>query len=409
MSQPLRIPFNQLHWQQQALGPALQAAMQRVLHSGQYLKGTETAAFEQAWSAYLQEGAGPGQPPLHTVGCGNGTDALEIILRALQIGPGHEVVVPPNSWVSTAAAVVLVGATPVFAEVEMDSANLDPASVERLIGPATRAIIAVHLYGRMANMPALAAVARQYDLHLIEDAAQAHGAWWGGEEAQPAQPTQPVQPSVAPQTAGPRAGHTAAHGSVAAAFSFYPIKNLGALGDAGAIVTHLPELAQACRRLGHQGQLQQQHEHPFVARTSRIDELQAALLQAKLPHLNQWNARRSTLAQQYAQGLQNTPLVLPTLVPGHAWHLYVVLVPPPYNRQELQDYLTAQGIGTAQHYPALIPHTPAYKAYAHPGEGRVVAVQRVQQHLSLPLHPGLTNAEQQEVIAAIRNYFAIKR
>ena len=169
MSQPLRIPFNQLHWQQQALGPALQAAMQRVLHSGQYLKGIETAAFEQAWSTYLQEGAGPEQPPLHTVGCGNGTDALEIILRALHIGPGHEVIVPPNSWVSTAAAVVLVGATPVFAEVEMDSANLDPASVERLIGPATRAIIAVHLYGRMANMPALAALARQYDLHLIED------------------------------------------------------------------------------------------------------------------------------------------------------------------------------------------------------------------------------------------------
>lgn len=348
------------------------AALDRVLSSGRVLQGEETAAFEQAFASFC--GA------RHCVAVGNGLDALALVLRAWGIGPGDEVIVPSHTFIATWLAVSQIGATPVPVEPCAHGHNIDPGRVEAAVTPRTRAIMPVHLYGRPADMQALREIARRRGLRLLEDAAQAHGA----------------------ELAGQRCGHLGQPGD-AAAFSFYPGKNLGALGDAGAVTTDDAQLADTVRRLGNYGS-SVKYRHELQGGNSRIDELQAAFLHERLRQLPQDNQRRADIARQYLAGLAGTPgLGLPE-ADGHgvrsAWHLFVVRHA---QRERLAEGLSAQGIGTLVHYP-LPPHRQgAYAGTPLAGLSLPGADQRAADVLSLPMDPTLDDAAVQRVIDAVRS------
>jgi len=344
---------------------AVRAAIDRVVSSGWYILGPEVEAFEAAFATAC--GAA------HAVGVGTGTDALALILRGLGIGPGDEVITTPLSAAYTALAVLMAGAHPVFADIDPRRLTIDPDAVERAITPRTRAVLPVHLYGQAADMAALERIAGRHHLAIVEDCCQAHLATAGGR---------PVG------TIG-----------VAGAFSFYPTKNLGALGDGGAVVTNDRSLAERIRRLRNGGEREKYH-HEDVGVNSRLDELQAAVLSARLPFLSDWTARRRLLAGIYRSELTGTSVTpLPEVDPGHVYHLFVVRTS---QRPALQHHMTARGIGTLVHYPVPIPRQPAF-ASGRPGpcplaEAACGAV------LSLPLHPGLDTAELRHVAAAIRDF-----
>ncbi|CAN7434591.1 DegT/DnrJ/EryC1/StrS family aminotransferase [Paraburkholderia hospita] len=309
------IPFLDIAAANRELRNELDAAYSRVMQSGWFILGSEVAAFEREFAAYC--GAA------HCTGVGNGLDALHLILRALDIGPGDEVLVPTNTFIATWLAVSHAGATPVPVEPVAATHNIDPARIDAAVTPRTRAIIPVHLYGQPADMTPILAAAKRHGLKVIEDAAQAHGATYRGSR-------------------------TGVIGD-AAAFSFYPGKNLGALGDGGAVVTNDSTIAQRVRELSNYGS-KQKYVHESEGYNTRLDELQAAFLRAKLPVLDDWNSRRVALADHYMNRLAGAELVLPAVIDGASpvWHLFVVRLK---ERERVICALSDANIGVQIHYP----------------------------------------------------------
>lgn len=347
-----------------------QTALQRVLESGWLVLGNEVAVFEAAFAKYCETE--------RCIGVGNGLDALHLALKAWNIGPGDEVIVPSNTYIATWLAVTYTGARPIPVEPVAATYNLDPERIETAITPRTKAIIAVHLYGQMADMPAIAAVARRRGLKLLEDAAQSHGARWQGRSA----------------------------GAVsdAVAYSFYPGKNLGALGDGGALTTNDSALADRIAMLRNYGS-RQKYENEIVGYNSRLDELQAAFLSAKLTSLDEDNARRRVIARRYHAAFAPLPDVIVPVVPDEAdpvWHLYVVRTS---RRDALQAFLRERQIGTLIHYP-IPPHLQeAYRSLGY-GPGSFPLSEAIHREvLSLPIGPTMTDDEVERVIAATTDFF----
>ncbi len=356
-----RIPFLSASLRED--GPAVRAAIDRVIASGWFILGPEVERFETEFAAAC--GAA------HAVGVGNGTDAIALILRALGIGAGDEVITTPLSAAYTALAVMTVGARPVFADIDPDRFTLNPDAAAAAVTARTRAILPVHLYGQAADMTAIARVASHHGLPIVEDCAQAHLATAAGR---------PVG------TIG-----------VAGAFSFYPTKNLGALGDGGAVVTNDPSLAERIKRLRNGGQSHRYH-HELPGINSRLDEIQAAILRARLPFLRGWTAARRSLAARYRAELMDGAVVVPPeRDPGHVYHLFVIRA---RRRARLQQHLAARGVETLVHYPVSIARQPALAA-ATPADCPVAA-RACDEVLSLPLHPALTEPELRSVAAAVR-------
>lgn len=365
------IPFLDMKSPYAELQSELDAAWQRVMRSGWYILGGEVEAFEQEFSRYV--GA------KHCVGMGNGLEALHLILRAYDIGPGDEVIVPSNTYIATWLAVSYAGASLVPVEPVEPTYNLDPARLEAAITPRTKVILVVHLYGQTADMDGINAVARKHGLKVIEDAAQAHGARYKGKMA----------------------------GNLAdsAGWSFYPGKNLGALGDGGAVTTNDDALADRIRTLRNYGSKVKYYnlEKGF---NSRLDELQAAILRAKLPCLDEWNARRARIAQFYLESLHDTSLVLPLVPEGMqpCWHLFVVRSK---ERDALQAHLKAKGIGTMIHYP-VPPHLQqAYHDLNLPPGAFPFSEAIHREVLSLPMGPHLSMEDAGQVVEAIKSFFAL--
>lgn len=368
-----KIPFGDLKLQYRMLQPEIDGAVRSVLESGWFVLGSSLAAFEAAFAQYC--GAA------FAIGVGNGTDALQLALMASGIGPGDEVITAPNSATFTALAISGTGARPTFADIDPSTYNLDPRKLTDAITPRTRAIIPVHLFGQPAPMDPIMAIARERGILVIEDAAQAHGARYAERQV----------------------------GTIGdlGCFSFYPSKNLGAYGDGGLVTTESPELAEKVRMLRHGGQ-KTRYDHRLVGMNSRLDELQAAILLAKLPHLERWNERRRHIAALYTAILGDTELELPLETDGahHVYHLYVVRTP---HRDALQKYLADRGIETAVHYPTPIHLQEAYR-WLGLGPGSFPVAERLaSQLLSLPIYPELTDAKVRQVAEAIRNWSAAQR
>lgn len=366
--QPVTVPFVSFRPMERELDKELRAAFDRVLQNSWYIDGREDAAFEQAFADYCGVD--------HCVGCGNGLDSLVLILKAFGIGPGDEVIVPSNTFIATVLAVSYAGATPVFVEPDLATYNIDPDRIEAAITPRTKAIMAVHLYGQCAQMDAINTIARAHGLKVIEDAAQAHGATWQGRKA----------------------------GSLgdAAGFSFYPGKNLGALGDAGCVTTPDPDLAKKVRALGNYGSDYKYH-HIYKGQNSRLDELQAAFLAAKLPHLDRMNAERRRIADCYLTGMHNPAVALPAVAPGceHVWHIFAVRCQA---RDALEAHLNALGIGTNKHYPTPIHLQGAYAELGIPRGALPLAEEISATELSLPMFYGMTEDEIHAVIDAVNTF-----
>ena len=358
-----RIPFNALVPSEDAA--VIRAAIDRVIARGWFILGPEVDAFESEFAAAM--GA------TYAVGVGTGTDAIALILRALGIGSGDEVITTPLSAAYSALAVMSTGARPVFVDVDPDTLLIDAARIEAAITPRTHAILPVHLYGQAADMAAIARIATRHNLAIVEDCCQAHLATAGGR---------PVGGS-----------------GVAGAFSFYPTKNLGALGDGGAVVTNDAALAQRIKRLRNGGQTDRyRHAEPGI--NSRLDEMQAAILRERLSFLPDWTARRRRLAAQYREALSGTPVtVLAERDHGHVYHLFVVRSGA---RVALQTHLAARGIETLIHYPVPIPRQPALVAVS-PDECPIASV-ACDEVLSLPLHPGMADSDVRAVASAIGDF-----
>jgi dTDP-4-amino-4,6-dideoxygalactose transaminase len=357
------VPFLDLHAAYAELRAGIDAAVARVLDSGHYVGGPEVEGFESAFAAYCDA--------RECIGVGNGLDALRLALVAMQVGPGDEVIVPSNTFIATWLAVEQVGATPVPVEPDPSTCNIDPARIEAAIGPRTKAIVPVHLYGQPADLDPILAVARRHGLKVIEDAAQAQGARYRGR----------------------RIG---AHGD-AVCWSFYPGKNLGALGDAGAITTDDPALAERLRMLRNYGS-RTKYVHELAGTNSRLDPIQAAILAVKLERLDDWNARRADIAAAYRDALKDAPLVLPA-VPEWAepaWHLFVVRHGA---RDALQRALEAEGVATLIHYPTP-PHRQG--AFASMRDRSLPISERIHREvLSLPIGPHLSAAQCRRVIETV--------
>ncbi len=359
----MQVPFFNLTRQHAELGDVLTNAIEVVLEGGQFIGGTPVTKFESDFAQFSGHN--------HCVGCANATDAIEITLRALGIGQGDEVIVPALTWVADADAVHATGASVVFADVLMDEYTLDPDEVKAKITAKTKAIIAVHLYGRACRMAELKAIIADKPIFLIEDCAQAHGAAYQGKMV--------------------------GHGGVAAIYSFFPTKNLGALGDAGAMITNDEKLAQKFRLLANHGQEKRAH-HILKGRNSRLDTLQAAVLSAKLPYLNQWNVKRRQIAQQYLKLLKGVKLP-PADLDCDVFHQFVINSPV---RNDLQQFLSDRGVATEIHYATALPYTPAYQDLKQKAP---VAKILSEQILSLPIFPQLTIAEVDFIIKTTNNFF----
>ena len=349
-----RVPFTDLGAITREVRADVDAAVARVVSSNTFVGGEEVERFEREWAQYCGTAC--------AVGVGNGTDALTLSLRALGIGPGDEVVVPANTFVATAEAVVLAGATPRFADVSDETLLLTPETLEAAIGPRTRAVIVVHLYGQMADMGALTRVAASAGLVVLEDAAQAHGAAWRGR----------------------RAGSVGRVGC----FSFYPAKNLGAFGDAGAVVTDDVELAARLRCLRDHGRAPGSHHvHDAVGTNSRMDAVQAAVLSVKLARLESWTQARRAVAASYRARLQGGPVRLVSDAPGShsAYHLMVARVP---SRERVMSRLAEARVQTGIHYPIACHQLEPYRRFSH---SSLPVVERASHEvLSLPMFPHLT-------------------
>ncbi|MBE0683427.1 MAG: DegT/DnrJ/EryC1/StrS family aminotransferase [Anaerolineales bacterium] len=367
----MKVPFLDLNAPYKELKQELDSAYQRVMESGWFIMGAEVESFEHEFAAYCGV--------KHCIGLGNGLEALHLILRAYGIGAGDEVIVPANTYIATWLAVSYSGAVPIPVEPDPRTYNLNPSLVEAAITPKTKAIMPVHLYGQPADMDPILQIAEKYNLKVIEDAAQAHGSLYKGR----------LSGSL---------GHSAS-------FSFYPGKNLGALGDAGAIVTNDDELAENVRMLRNYGS-KVKYFHDVKGFNSRLDEMQAAFLRAKLPHLDEWNERRKRIAAYYLDHLADLPGLTLPYAPAEitpVWHIFVVQTP---HRDALQQFLKSKGVGTLIHYP-VPPHlSKAYAELGFPKGAFPITETIASSALSLPMGPHLSIEEAEYVGNMIREYFS---
>lgn len=348
----------------------IQEAVARVVDSGWYLQGKEVAAFESSYAGYIGT--------RHCIGCGNGLDALSLMIRAYKekgvLKDGDEIIVPANTYIATILAITENDLTPILVEPRQDTLQIDPSLIEQHIAPRTRAVMIVHLYGRLAYAESIGVLCRKHNLLLLEDNAQAHGCSYHGI-------------------------HTGALGD-AAAHSFYPSKNLGALGDAGAVTTNDEDLAEIIRTLGNYGS-SRKYVFPYRGRNSRMDELQAAVLTAKLKHLDEDNNHRQRIATYYYDNIHNEAVTLPVRLNDdeNVYHIFPILC---RERDRLQQHLTAQGIQTAIHYP-IPPHKQ--KCYKEWNSMRFPITERIAlEELSLPISPAMS-AEQAAIVAEAINHF----
>ena len=364
----MKIPFVSFKPMEKELDKELREAFERVYTNSWYIEGREDENFEKAFAEFCNTA--------YCVGVGNGLDSLMLSLKALGIGQGDEVIVPSNTYIATALAVTYVGATPVFVEPILETYNIDPDRIEEKITDRTKAIMPVHLYGQPADMNPIMEIAKKHGLYVVEDCAQAHGAKYKGEVI----------------------------GSFgdAAGFSFYPGKNLGALGDGGAAVTNDKELAERIRALGNYGSDYKYH-HIYQGNNSRLDELQAAFLLAKLPELNRMNARRREIAKQYMEGIVNPAVILPVIIDDvePVWHIFAIRCA---ERDILAQYLADKGIGTNKHYPIPIHLQKCYEDLGILEGSLPIAEEISRTELSIPMYYGMTDEEVQYVIDAINEY-----
>jgi dTDP-4-amino-4,6-dideoxygalactose transaminase len=365
-AQPGKIPFVDIQTQYQNLKAQMDAAVQRVMTRGDFVLGDDLAQFEREFAAYC--GAE------HCLGVADGGNAIQVALRALDIGPGDEVIAPTHTFIASVLGIWQSGATPVLVDVDPRHYTIDPAAVARAVTPRTKAILPVHLYGQPADMDPLLDIARQHKLAVVEDAAQAHGAEYKGRRC----------------------------GSIGdiASFSFYPGKNLGAYGDGGGITTRRADLAEKIRVFRNYGQ-HPKNVHPIKGINCRLDTMQAAVLRVKLPHLDGWNAQRREAAARYHALLKGLPIGLPEAAPYSTpvWHLYVIQTT---KRAEIQKALDDIGAAHGIHYPTPIHLQPAF-ADLHQGPGTFpVSEALTPRILSLPIYPEITEEQQSRVAAAIR-------
>ena len=346
---------------------ALDAAAKRVMDSGWYLLGQEDAAFEREFAAFCGV--------KHAIACANGLDALKLVIQAYGFGPGDEIIAPANTYIASLIAISANGATPVLVEPRLDTYLIDPARIEAAITPRTKAIMVVHLYGRTCDMPAIRTIARQHELKVIEDCAQSHGAYCGET----------------------RCGGL----GDAAGFSFYPGKNLGCLGDGGAMTTNDDALAEKLRALRNYGSDVKYH-FPYRGTNSRLDEIQAAYLRVKLPLLDADNARRVEIAARYCREIVNPRITLPEAPTGKKNNVYHVFPVRTENRDGFQAHLTEKGIQTIIHYPIPPHRQPAYTEWH--GLSLPITEEIHRTIISLPISPVMTDAEAAEVIAAVNGY-----
>jgi dTDP-4-amino-4,6-dideoxygalactose transaminase len=365
----MRIPFVDLRKQYSEIKAELMRGIEGVLGAGIFVGGEEVAGFEEEFAQYCGV--------RFAVGVGSGTDALHLTLLACGVGRGHEVVTVPNTFIATTEAITLTGAKPVFVDIDAETCTMDANQIEGVITERTKAIIPVHLYGQPAHMEPILAIAERHKLLVIEDAAQAHGAVYNGKKV---------------------GGF-----GVAACFSFYPTKNLGAYGDGGAVVTDDEEIGQRVMMLRDHGS-REKYRHEFEGLTSRLDSLQAAVLRVKLRHVDQWNQHRQERAFLYDALLKDaTGVVCPTIREGcsHVYHLYVIRTK---ERNQLRKYLEGRGILTGIHYPVPLHLQPAY-SYLGRGEGSYPVTERVAQEvLSLPMYPELNREDVETVAHEIKGF-----
>lgn len=366
----MSIPYLALDKIHEPIRQELNEVYTTVTNNEWYIQGEYCQKFEQAFAQYCGV--------KECIGVGNGLDALRLILLGLGIGEGDEVIVPANTFIATVLAISYVGANPVLVDASLDDYLIDVSLIEQAITSKTKAIIAVHLYGRICDMDEIARIAKAHNLYVIEDSAQAHGAEYNGKKA----------------------------GSfgVAAGFSFYPGKNLGALGDGGAVTTNDHALAKKIRALANYGSFERYH-HIYQGCNSRLDELQAAFLFKKLPFLNQWNSERIRIAEIYKQNISNSKFILPQWIENetqrNVYHIFPVLCD---DRDGLQNYLKAKGIVTNIHYPIPIPEQEAYQRQQWNVDGYPVTKKICREELSIPLYPGLTNEEVKYIVQCLNHY-----
>lgn len=369
-----QVPLVDLQAQYESIRHEVDEAIAGVIGSAAFIGGFEVRQFEQEFAAYCSAvGGAPSQADLYCASCASGTDALYLTLRALGVGPGDEVITVAHTFIGTSEPISLVGATPIFVDVKLDTLLIDAAAVEAAITPRTRAIVPVHLYGQCCEMDRLAAIAEAHGLWVIEDAAQAHGATWQGVGVG-------------------RFGH-------AACYSFYPGKNLGAYGDGGAVVSKDPTLVERVRKLANHGRIEK-YTHEFEGVSSRLDGLQAAVLRAKLAHLPAWTRQRQEVAEQFMRALRGSGLDLPVVHQGASsvWHLFVVRSE---QREALQEHLKREGIATGVHYPVPLHRQPAYAHLGYAPGSLPHTEAAAETVLSLPIYPEMTREQVARVVNAV--------
>lgn len=367
----MKVPFVDLYAQYLTIREDIDQAIAKTIRDTSFIGGKAVKEFEALFADYI------GLP--HCIAVGNGTDSLEILLQAYEIGPGDEVIIPVHTWISTAECVSTAGATPVFVDTHPDRYTILVDKIEEKITEKTRAIMPVHLYGMPADMDPIVELANKHKLIVIEDAAQAHGATYKGKKV--------------------------GHYGHAVSFSFYPGKNLGAYGDAGGILTADDEIALRCRMIANHGQLKK-HDHQVIGRNSRLDGMQGAILLAKLPHLDKWISLRQQHAARYTELLSGIPgLKLPEIADDctHVWHLYVV---QHENRDELMAQLKERGIATGIHYPHPLSLVPAYQHLGYKPEDTPNAVDYLPKIMSLPIYPEMTEETMDYVVNEIKALLA---
>ena len=364
----MNIPLVDLVGQYEQLREDLSPAIEKVLARAHFILGGEVAQFEEEFAAFCEAD--------HCVGVASGSDALHLALRALGVGPGHEVITVANTFAATAFAIAYTGATPVFVDVARHDYNIDASLIERAVTERTKAIVPVHLYGQPADMDAILSIARRHDLKVVEDACQAHGARYGRR----------------------RVGGLADAGC----FSFYPGKNLGAYGDGGAVTTNDPELAEKIRLMRNYGQ-RAKNEHSMLGFNSRLDTLQATVLSIKLRHLEEWNEKRRAVARRYGELLAGSAVELPLERPGvrHVYHLYVI---QHKRRDELLLHLKELGIYCGIHYPKPLHRAAPFRSARTVPEGVPVSTELSERILSLPVYPELSEEHVREVVKGFESF-----
>lgn len=365
----MSVPFADLHRQYLSIKSDLDAAIEEVIRTSAFIRGPFVQKFEEEFARVTER--------QHCISCANGTDSLYIAMRALDIKPGDEVITTAHSWISTSETITQAGGIPIFCDTDTDSFTIDTSRIEEKITSRTVGIIPVHLYGQPADMDAIMEIARKHKLWVIEDCAQAHLARYKG------------------QLVG-------SFGDVAS-YSFYPGKNLGAMGDAGAITTNDPALARRMGMLARHGGINK-GEHEIEGINSRLDGLQAAILSVKLPHLGSWTRRRQEIAQRYDELLSHTPgITCPRVMPDrhHVYHLYVIRHD---RRDELARHLNDRGVQTVINYPVALPFLPCYARFNHKPDEFPNAHRNQSRILSIPIFPEMTEEQIEEVVTGVRSF-----